>query len=354
IPDDVARDAEGYNYPEGGPNGLYRSIADKQDKLGETVEYVEGVPVVTPGEGNHGHQVALDKQRRNMERKLDKDGIEHGAPEEAEILPVADLAAAGEGPDDTGDVDNPDADTPDPDLTQAVVDDTPPEFVLDEELSRAAHDKDGNQYEEGGPKGLYNAIEGKQAKLNEKVRVMEVIDETTGETVVTKQVTNDESNSGLKKSLARLRENIERKLRKAGLFDDGEGPEIQPVDDVSITETASLETRTRGKSGKQDKVRAADKSQKQERVSSTSKAGRTDRADLFETGVKPVKPARVDKLQKPEKAAKAVRVERPQKPVKASSIGKPQRPERVQKPVKMSKPEKPQKPQKPEKPGRPG
>ena len=345
-PENVARDADGYEYPEGGPGGLYRSIADKQAKSGETVKYdTEGNPTVTPGGGNHGHQVALEKQRRNMERKLDKEGIEYGAPEiEPEPLPDTDLAAAGEEPGDPG-IEVPEQEG---DLAEAEV--QLPELT-GEELSRLAHDADGDAYPEGGPKGLYGAIEDKQNKLNEKVEYVDVV-ESDGTETRTKQVTNDGSNSGLKNSLARLRENLERKLRKAGLFGEDGIPDTQPVDDVT-TQTATLDSRSKGKSGKEDKVGTSSKPQKQERVASTDKSGRLDRADLFEAGIARGKPARVDKLQKPEKAQ---RVEKPQKPVKVQRVEKPQKPvkiTRVERPTRPEKFAKPEKPSKPDKPGRP-
>lgn len=340
---EIAYDKEGDAYPENyGTPGLHNAIIDKQSKTFSGYDEITGEPLYEGG--TKGQQNALEHLRTNMDRKLAKQGYSKEDDYETTPLPenpyegsgymdapeqrlVDEVAYGGAG--DTGDSSS------GGDLVGAGI--VLPELT-GEELSRLAHDADGNAYPEGGPKGLYGAIEGKQSKLNEKVELVVVETDDYGKTTtITKQVTNDGSNSGLMNALSKLRTNLERKLRKAGLL--VEKPEALPDDYANITEAASLETRTRGNSGKLVKVETADKSRKPERATSAEKAVRTE------------KTARVEKVQKPEKAAKATRVERPQKPVKASSIGKPQRPERAPKPVRVSKPEKPQKPQKPGRPG---
>lgn len=118
-PENVAVDAEGTPYPEGGPPDLYTSIEDKQQKL-------ESDP------DSKGIQNALAKLRRNLERALERLGI---------------------GSDDS-------PDTAEPPESPEMTDEN-------EEISpeTVAMDSEGNPYPEGGPPGLYNAIIDKQTKL---------------------------------------------------------------------------------------------------------------------------------------------------------------------------------------------
>lgn len=320
--DGVARDADGYAYPEGGPAGLYRSIVDKQNKLGETVEYdANGDPIVTPGSGTYGHQVALEKQRRNLERKLEKEGVEFGAPEDdVEIQPVDDVTTTGGNELEVTKLESLEGEGGEPDIDL-------PELT-GEELSRLAHDVEGEPYPEGGPKGLYKAIVDKQDKLGERVE----IDVDTGDKTV---VQDGSGNGGLGNALGRLRANLERKLEKMGMLDDT--PET-PDGDLDGIEAVSLGVKQRGKSGKPDTVTVSGKSQKPQRVSRLEKTSKPVKPERVE------KAAKVERVQKPEKVT---RVAKPEKPVKVSRV---QRPEKVE---RFSKPEKPQKPEKPGKPERP-
>jgi hypothetical protein len=321
--DGVARDAEGYAYPEGGPSGLYRSIADKQDKWGETVDVDDqGNRTVNPGDGNHGHQVALEKQRRNLERKLNKEGIEFGAPDEdVEIQPVDDVSTTGGDEQGIAKMELFEGEGGEPEIEL-------PELT-GEELSRLAHDVDGEPYPEGGPKGLYKAIVDKQDKLGERVEIDEAEDVKTVEQ-------DGSGNGGLGNALGRLRANLERKLDKLGLLEDK--PDTLPEGDLDGIEAVTLGVKERGKSGKTERVVITGKSQKPARASKVEKVQKVDKPQRVE------KAARIERFQKPEKVT---RVEKPEKPVKVSRV---QRPEKVE---RFSKPEKPQKPQKPEKPGKP-
>lgn len=320
--DGVARDAEGYAYPEGGPSGLYRSIVDKQDKWGETVDVDDqGNRTVNPGDGNQGHQVALEKQRRNLERKLDKEGIEYGAPDEdVEIQPVDDVSTTGGDEQSIAKMELFDGEGGEPEIELPD--------LTGEELSRLAHDVDGEPYPEGGPKGLYKAIVDKQDKLGERVEI-----DAEG----VKTVEQDGSgNGGLGNALGRLRANLERKLDKLGLLEDK--PDRLPEGDLDGIEAVTLGVKERGKSGKTERVVITGKSQKPARASKVEKVQKVDKPQRVE------KAARVERFQKPEKVT---RVEKPEKPVKVSRV---QRPEKVE---RFSKPEKPQKPEKPGKPERP-
>lgn len=321
--DGVARDAEGYAYPEGGPSGLYRSIVDKQDKSGETVDVDDqGNRTVNPGDGNHGHQVALEKQRRNLERKLDKANIKYGAPDEdVEIQPVDDVSTTGGDEQGIAKMELFEGESGEPEIEL-------PELT-GEELSRLAHDVDGEPYPEGGPKGLYKAIVDKQDKLGERVVIDEVEDVKTVEQ-------DGSGNGGLGNALGRLRANLERKLDKMGLLEDK--PDTLPEGNLDGIEAVTLGVKERGKSGNTERVVITGKTQKPARASKVEKVQKVDKPQRVE------KAARVERFQKPEKVT---RVEKPEKPVKVSRV---QRPEKVE---RFSKPEKPQKPQKPEKPGKP-
>jgi len=331
---EVAVDNDGYAYDgpaydgpayEGeGPAGLYNAIIDKQQKLGMTVTYdVDGNPIEVNYEGsNHGHQTALARLRENLERKLDK--LDDGA-EIPEVEPLPEEVAA-----------------------LSEIPEVPEEGPADElELQPAlpegvALDNDGNAYPEGGPAGLYNAITDKQQKLG-----MEGVYDVDGNL---ESVAYQGSNTGLKTSLARLRENLERKLKKLGWIDDApEVPDTGGLGDTPAVEELAVaaELGVSKRSVKASRARI-DRSQKLEKSVKLEKATRAEKAVRVEKASKPVRAERVERPQKP---AKVTRVERPQRPEKISRVEKPQRPEKIS---RVEKPQRPQKPQKPEKPERPG
>ena len=289
LPGDVALDSEGNAYPDGGPAGLYNAIVDKQQKLGMTVD-ADGI--VTYEGSNPGHQTALARLRENLERKLNKEGLLDDAPSTGQL--PSEIPDVGQSPDEN----------------------VEPLPVLPKDV---ALDSEGNAYEEGGPAGLYNAITDKQQKLGMTV-------DADG------NVTYEGSNPGHQTALARLRENLERKLKKLGLFDDT--PTVEGLATSSELGIASNRART-GKT-KIDRSKKPEQSAKLEKVTRVAKVEKVEKVS---------KPARVERVERPQKPTKISRVERPQRPEKISRVEKPQRPE---------KPQKPQKPQKPEKPERPG
>lgn len=318
LPEGVALDNDGNAYPQGGPAGLYNAIIDKQQKLGMTGVYdSDGNLVSITYEGsNHGHQTALSRLRENLERKLNKQGllddgagVPDGEPLQGEIAALTEIPQAQEG----------------------AVEELVPQTSLPEGV---ALDNDGNPYPEGGPAGLYNAIVDKQQKLG-----MEGVYDTDG---TLDSVTYEGSNSGHQTALSRLRENLERKLKKLGLFDDTpEVPDTVDAGDTPAVEelAVSAELGIPGHSVKAAKV----------------KIDRNQKPEKHVKHVKPEKTTRVEKVERVEKISKPVRVERierPQKPTKITRIEKPQRPQKVTRVEKPQRPEKPQKPAKPERPGR--
>ncbi|MCK5360886.1 MAG: hypothetical protein KAJ95_09690 [Gammaproteobacteria bacterium] len=322
LPEGIALDNDGNAYPEGGPAGLYNAIVDKQQKLGMTGIYdADGnlVDVIYEG-GNYGQQNALSRLRANLERKLNKDGLGDDGTEVPEIEPlpeeVVELAEAPESPD--------------------ALDDVPTDELAPALAEGVAFDSDGNAYPEGGPAGLYNAITDKQQKVG-----MEGVYDVDGNL---ESVSYEGGNSGQQNALSRLRANLERKLKKLGLFD--ETPEVPDTVDLGDTEVETLSVSAElGISSRSEKVAKVkvEKSQKPEKAAKVEKVSKVER---------------VERVERPQKATKVTRVERPQRPEKISRVEKPQRPEKIarvekpQRPEKIQKPEKPQKPVKPERPGR--
>ncbi|MEA1889798.1 MAG: hypothetical protein U9N50_08480 [Pseudomonadota bacterium] len=201
---------------------------------------------------------------------------------------------------------------------------------------------DGDAYAGVGPAGLYNAILDKQQKLG-----MTVTYDAAGYPV---DVNYEGSNHGHQTALARLRENLERKLNK--LDDGAEVPEVEPLPEevggTAVEELAvAAELGVSKRSVKAAKARI-DKSQKLEKSVKLEKATRVEKTVRIEKASKPIRAERVERPQKP---TKVTRVERPQRPEKISRVEKPQRPEKIS---RVEKPQRPQKPQKPEKPQRPG
>ena len=178
LPEGVALDNEGNAYPDGGPAGLYNAIVDKQQKLGMTGIYnAEGNLVDVSYEGtNHGQQVALERLRENLERKLKKQGLLEDAPDVPEVEETTEVL--GEGVDVT--------ESPEAGNAEA----TEPLPVLPADI---AADSEGNPYPEGGPAGLYNAITDKQQKLG-----MEVVYDADGNL---ESVAYECNNSGKKTAL---------------------------------------------------------------------------------------------------------------------------------------------------------
>lgn len=228
-PDNVAVDVDGVPYPEGGPEDLYDAIEDKQEKLNNDPE-------------QQGLENALSRLRRNLERVLEGVGIG--------------------------------ADTPD-------TPDTPNDIVDPENPDNVAVDAGGNPYPEGGPAGLYRAIEDKQAKL-----------------------LLDPDNPGLNNALNKLRNNLEKQLEKRNI----------PMDSGVVV------------GGEMERV------EKKERVEKTARVEKADRPD---------KPMKVERMSKPERP---VKVERPAKPERPAKVERPAKPERPTKPEKPVKPEKPNRP----------
>ena len=304
---------EGPAYEGEGPAGLYNAILDKQQKLGMTVTYdLNGNPLEVNYEGsNHGHQTALARLRENLERKLNK--LDDGA----EIQPL---------PEDISEVGR---------LDEEVE----PMPVLPEDV---ALDNNGDPYQGGGPAGLYNAIVDKQQKLR-----MEGVYDADGNL---ENVTYEGSNTGQQTALARLRENLERKLKKLGWYDGA--PEVPDTGDLGDTPAVeelavAAELGVSKRSVKAARARI-DKSRKLEKSVKLEKATRVEKTVRVEKASKPVRAERVERPQKP---TKVTRVERPQRPEKIARVEKPQRPEKIS---RVEKPQRPQKPQKPEKPERPG
>jgi hypothetical protein len=315
---DVALDSDGNAYPEGGPAGLYNAIVDKQQKVGMVGVYdADGNLVDVNYEGtNYGLQTALARLRENLERKLSKQGLDDDGAEVPEIEPL---------PEEAGEL----AELPEA-LEEGPADDLEPLPALPEDV---ALDNDGNAYPEGGPAGLYNAINDKQQKLG-----MEGVYDVDGNL---ESVTYEGGNSGLKTALLRLRENLERKLKKLGLSDGtAEVPETGDLGDATALEgLATTDADISKQTVKTAKVRI-EKSQKAEKTAKPEKTARTERV---ERTAKISKPVRVERVERPQKPTKITRVERPQRPEKIARVEKPQRPEN---------PQKPQKPVKPERPGR--
>jgi hypothetical protein len=321
LPDGVALDNDGNAYPIGGPAGLYNAIIDKQQKLGMTGVYdADGNLVsITYEARNHGQQMALSRLRENLERKLDKQGLLDDGTEvvEAKPLPVEaeELAEIAEAPADE---------------TEA----------LPVQPQNVALDNDGNPYPEGGPAGLYNAIVDKQQKLG-----MDAVHDADGKL---ESVTYESNNSGHQTALARLRENLERKLKKLGLFDDGtEVPDMVDAGNTPAIEELAVSTELGiSKQGVKATRAKIDRSKKPEKLVKLDKATRAEKVVRAE---KISKPVRLEKISKP---IRVERLERPQKPVKVNRVERPQRPQKVTRVEKPQRPEKPQKPVKPERPGR--
>jgi hypothetical protein len=333
LPEGIALDNDGNSYPEGGPAGLYNAIVDKQQKLGMTGIYDNDgnlVDVIYEG-GNYGQQNALSRLRANLERKLNKDGLTDDGTEVPEVEPLPDevveLAEVPEVPEDVP------TDEPIPALPEGV-----------------AFDSDGNAYPDGGPAGLYNAITDKQQKLG-----MEGVYDVDGNL---ESVSYEGGNSGQQNALSRLRANLERKLKKLGLFD--EAPDVPDTGDLGDTELETLAVSAElGISSKSEKVAKVkvEKNQKPEKALKIEKVSKIERVEKI------AKPVRVERVERPQKPTRVTRVERPQRPEKISRVEKPQRPEkvaRVEKPqrpekvARVEKPQRPEKPQKPVKPERPG
>ncbi|MEN8200630.1 MAG: hypothetical protein ABFR63_11225, partial [Thermodesulfobacteriota bacterium] len=158
IPANVAMDADGIPYPTGGPEDLYEAIEIKQVQL-----------KINPD--HYGHQNAISRLRRNLERVLKELNLTDDVP------------------------DNPE--------TPEAIDD--PETI--DTPANVAMDADGNQYPEGGAPGLYRAIENHQARLE-----------------------TDSDNPELNDSLNHLRNNLEKQLEKRGIPMDVEpGVEVEAV-----------------------------------------------------------------------------------------------------------------------------
>ncbi len=194
---------------------------------------------------------------------------------------------------------------------------------------------------EGGPAGLYNAIADKQQKLG-----MEGVYDADSNL---ESVTYQGSNSGHQTALARLRENLERKLKKLGWFDAPEVPDTGDLGDTPAVEelAVSAELGISKQSVKAARARI-DRSQKLEKSVKLEKATKVEKAVRVE---KVSKSVRAERVERPQKPTKVTRVERPQRPEKIARVEKPQRPEKIS---RVEKPQRPQKPQKPEKPERPG
>jgi hypothetical protein len=180
-----------------------------------------------------------------------------------------------------------------------------------------ALDNDGNAYPEGGPAGLYNAITDKQQKLG-----MEDVYDADGNL---ESVAYEGTNSGQQNALSRLRANLERKLKKLGLFDETpEVPDTGDLGDAPVVEELAVSAEL-GISKQSVKVSNA-------RI---EKSLKTEKATKVE---KIAKPVRAERVEKPQKPTKVTRVERPQRPEKIARVEKPQRPEKPQKPVKPERP----------------
>jgi hypothetical protein len=325
LPEGIALDNDGNAYPEGGPAGLYNAIVDKQQKLGMTGIYdLEGnlVEVIYEA-GNHGQQNALSRLRANLERKLNKHGQLDDVTEAPEIEPLPeDLVELAEIPEA---------------LEEVPVDELEPVAALPEGV---ALDKDGNAYPEGGPAGLYKAITDKQQKVG-----MEGVYDGDGSLV---DVTYEGGNTGQQNALSRLRANLERKLKKLGLFDETpEVPDTGDLVDAPVVEELAISAEL-GISTQSVKVSKAkvEKSQKPEKAAKLEKVTKIERVE------KTTKPVRLERVERPQKPTKVTRVERPQRPEKIARVEKPQRPEKIARVEKPQRPEKPQKPVKPERPGR--
>ena len=211
-------------------------------------------------------------------------------------------------------------------IAEAPADETE---ALPVQPQNVALDNDGNPYPEGGPAGLYNAIVDKQQKLG-----MEAVHDADGNL---ESVTYESNNSGHQTALARLRENLERKLKKLGLFDGGtEVPDMVDAGDTPAIEELAVSNEL-GISKQSVKATRAkiDKSKKPEKLVKLEKATRLEKVERVE---KISKPVRVERLERPQKPVKVNRVERPQRPQKVTRVEKPQRPEKPQKPVKPERP----------------
>ncbi len=310
LPEGVALDNDGNAYPIGGPAGLYNAIIDKQQKLGMTGVYdADGNLVsITYESLNHGQQMALSRLRENLERKLNKQGLLDDGTEVVEVEPLSveteELA----------------------EIAEAPADETEP---LPVQPQNVALDNDGNPYPEGGPAGLYNAIVDKQQKLG-----MEAVHDADGNI---ESVTYESNNSGHQTALARLRENLERKLKKLGLFDGGtEVPDMVDTGDTPAIEELAVSTELGISKKSVNATRARiDRSKKPEKLVKLENATRVEKVERVE---KIAKPVRVERLERPQKPVKVNRVERPQRPQKVTRVEKPQRPEKPQKPVKPERP----------------
>ena len=326
LPEGVALDSEGTAYPEGGPAGLYNAIVDKQQKLGMTGDYdADGKLLGITYQGtNHGQQVALARLRENLERKLKKQGLLEDAPEIPELEETAESAAVEV------------SESPEAGNTEA----TEPLPVLSANI---AADSEGNPYPEGGPAGLYNAITDKQQKLG-----MEGVYGGDGSL---ESVAYEGTNSGLQTALTRLRGNLEKKLKKLGLFD--ETPDLadtgEPVATPAVEELAiAAELGVSEKNSRPIKS-TIEKSQKPTKLEKTAKLERVSRPEKVQRVEKPQRPEKITRVEKPQRPEKITRVEKPQRPEKITRVEKPQRPEKI---TRMEKPQRPEKPQKPDRPGR--
>ena len=314
LPEAVALDNDGNVYPPGGPAGLYNAIVDKQQKLGMTGVYdadgnLEGI--VYEG-SNHGHQTALSRLRENLERKLNKQGLLDDGTEVADVDPLkVETDGLAEIPET---------------LEEGPADELEPLPALPQGI---ALDSDGNPYPEGGPAGLYNAIVDKQQKLG-----MDGVYDADGNL---ESVTYEGSNTGHQTALARLRENLERKLKKLGLFDDTPAvPDtVDPADAAAVEKLAVSAELGISKQGVKAIKANIDKSNKPEKLVKLEKATRVEKVERVE---KIAKPVRIERVERPQKPARVNRVERPQRPQKVTRVEKPQRPEKPQKPVKPERP----------------
>ncbi len=310
LPEGVALDNDGNAYPIGGPAGLYNAIIDKQQKLGMTGVYdADGNLVsITYESLNHGQQMALSRLRENLERKLNKQGLLDDGTEVVEVEPL---------PVETEEL---------AEIAEAPADETE---RLPVQPQNVALDNDGNPYPEGGPAGLYNAIVDKQQKLG-----MEAVHDADGNI---ESVTYESNNSGHQTALARLRENLERKLKKLGLFDGGtEVPDMVDAGDTPAIEELAVSTELGISKKSVNATRARiDRSKKPEKLVKLENATRVEKVERVE---KIAKPVRVERLERPQKPVKVNRVERPQRPQKVTRVEKPQRPEKPQKPVKPERP----------------
>ena len=258
-PDNVAVDVDGTPYPEGGPADLYEAIEDKQDKLDTNPEH-------------KGHENALSRLRRNLERALSEIGIGDDAPDTPDTLDT---------PEGIEDPENPD---------------------------NVAVDAEGTPYPQGGPAGLYTAIADKQAKL-----------------------LADPNNPGLNNALSRLRGNLEKQLDKRGISMDSE---IE-LDAEAGEEVASVEKKEKvakkERVEKKERVAKKERVEKKERV---AKAERPEKRTKVEKPSKPERPARAERPSKPERPVKAERPSKPEKPVKVERPSKPTKPEKPGRPSK--------------------